>query len=102
MSPGRQHLADAHRIVVKLGTHVVMHDGDLARARIGDLLDSLTRLLVEDLQFFDPAAQIAEFDPARRMERIKLAEQIDELQRGKRVEILVENRVERGMGAVRG
>src|SRR5580692_2777964 len=44
MSPGRQHLADAHRIVVKLGTHVVMHDGDLARARIGDLLDSLARL----------------------------------------------------------
>ncbi|HLK92985.1 MAG TPA: glutamate 5-kinase [Polyangia bacterium] len=44
MSPARQHLADAHRIVVKLGTHVVMHDGDLARDRLGELLDGLARL----------------------------------------------------------
>jgi glutamate 5-kinase len=44
MSPARQHLADAHRIVVKLGTHVVMHDGDLARARIGGIVDSLAGL----------------------------------------------------------
>ena len=44
MSPARQHLADAHRIVVKLGTHVVMHDGELARERIGGIVDSLAGL----------------------------------------------------------
>jgi glutamate 5-kinase len=44
MSPARQHLADAHRIVVKLGTHVVMHDGELARERIGAIVDSLAGL----------------------------------------------------------
>jgi glutamate 5-kinase len=44
MSSSRQHLADAHRIVVKLGTHVVMHDGELARERLGELLDGLGRL----------------------------------------------------------
>ena len=33
MSAARQHLADAHRIVVKLGTHVVAHDGELALER---------------------------------------------------------------------
>jgi len=44
MSDARQHLADAHRIVVKLGTHVVMRDGgELAHERIGDIADSLAR-----------------------------------------------------------
>ena len=44
MTPARQHLADAHRIVVKLGTHVVMHDGELARDRLSELVDGLARL----------------------------------------------------------
>ncbi len=38
-------LADAHRIVVKLGTHVVTHDGvELAAARVSGLVDSVARL----------------------------------------------------------
>ncbi len=45
MSVARRHLADAHRIVVKLGTHVVMRDdAELARERIGDIVDGLARL----------------------------------------------------------
>jgi glutamate 5-kinase len=45
MSPGRQHLSDAHRIVVKLGTHVVTHDGvELALGRLMALVESMARL----------------------------------------------------------
>jgi glutamate 5-kinase len=45
MSVARQHLADAHRIVVKLGTHVVTHDGvELALGRVMGLVESLARL----------------------------------------------------------
>jgi glutamate 5-kinase len=49
MSPSpfsaRQQLADAHRIVVKLGTHVVTHDGvELALGRVMALVESLARL----------------------------------------------------------
>jgi glutamate 5-kinase len=45
MSPARQHLADAHRIVVKLGTHVVTHDGvELALGRVMGLVESMARL----------------------------------------------------------
>src|SRR6476661_5421497 len=41
----RKHLADAHRIVVKVGTHVVTHDGvELARERIDSIVGSLARL----------------------------------------------------------
>jgi len=43
--PGRRQLADAHRIVVKLGTHVVMHDGvELALGRLMGLVESMARL----------------------------------------------------------
>ncbi len=45
MSPTRRSLADAHRLVVKLGTHVVTHDGvDLAIERLRGLIESLARL----------------------------------------------------------
>ena len=45
MSPARQQLADAHRIVVKLGTHVVTHDGvELALGRVMGIVESLARL----------------------------------------------------------
>jgi len=45
MSGARQHLAEAHRIVVKLGTHVVMRDGaELARDRIEAIVGSLAAL----------------------------------------------------------
>ena len=45
MSEARKHLADAHRIVVKVGTHVVMHDGvDLALGRIMEIVEGLARL----------------------------------------------------------
>jgi len=45
MSGARQHLAEAHRIVVKLGTHVVMRDGaELARERIESIVGSLAAL----------------------------------------------------------
>ena len=45
MSPARQQLADAHRIVVKVGTHVVTHDGvELALGRVMALVESLARL----------------------------------------------------------
>jgi glutamate 5-kinase len=41
----RRSLADAHRIVVKLGTHVVTRDGtSLAVDRLMDLVDSVARL----------------------------------------------------------
>src|SRR6478609_5101825 len=41
----RKHLADAHRIVVKVGTHVVTHDGvDLALGRIMEIVEGLARL----------------------------------------------------------
>jgi glutamate 5-kinase len=41
----RKHLADAHRIVVKVGTHVVMHDGvELALGRIMEIVEGLARL----------------------------------------------------------
>jgi len=44
-SEARRHLADAHRIVVKLGTHVVTHDGvELALGRIMGIVESLARL----------------------------------------------------------
>ncbi len=44
-SESRRHLADAHRIVVKLGTHVVTHDGvELALGRIMEIVESLARL----------------------------------------------------------
>src|SRR3954469_17488991 len=45
MSEARRALADAHRIVVKLGTHVVTHDGvELALGRLMGLVESLARL----------------------------------------------------------
>src|SRR5437763_2634773 len=44
-SEARKHLADAHRIVVKLGTHVVTHDGvELALGRVMGLVESMARL----------------------------------------------------------
>jgi len=45
MSDSRRHLADAHRIVVKLGTHVVTDDGvELALPRLTDIVDGVARL----------------------------------------------------------
>src|SRR3954468_12205289 len=45
MSQARRQLADAHRIVVKLGTHVVTHDGvELALGRLMGLVESMARL----------------------------------------------------------
>jgi glutamate 5-kinase len=45
VSESRRHLNDAHRIVVKVGTHVVTHDGvELALGRIMDIVESLARL----------------------------------------------------------
>jgi len=45
MSEARRALADAHRIVVKLGTHVVTHDGvELALGRLMGLVESMARL----------------------------------------------------------
>src|SRR5215831_1297436 len=45
MLPARRQLADAHRIVIKLGTHVVTHDGvELALGRLMGLVESLARL----------------------------------------------------------
>ena len=45
MSAARQHLRDAHRVVVKLGTHVVAQDGGApALDRIGAIVESLARL----------------------------------------------------------
>ncbi len=45
MSVARKQLADAHRIVVKLGTHVVTHDGiELALGRVMGLVESMARL----------------------------------------------------------
>jgi len=45
MSLARKQLADAHRIVVKLGTHVVTHDGvELALGRVMGLVESMARL----------------------------------------------------------
>ena len=45
MSAARKQLADAHRIVVKLGTHVVTHDGiELALGRVMGLVESMARL----------------------------------------------------------
>ncbi|HET6198136.1 MAG TPA: hypothetical protein VFE12_20395, partial [Acetobacteraceae bacterium] len=44
-SEARKHLRDAHRIVVKVGTHVVMHDGvELALGRIMEIVEGLARL----------------------------------------------------------
>jgi glutamate 5-kinase len=44
-SQARKHLADAHRIVVKVGTHVVTHDGvELALGRIMEIVEGLARL----------------------------------------------------------
>jgi glutamate 5-kinase len=44
-SEARKQLADAHRIVVKVGTHVVMHDGvELALGRIMEIVEGLARL----------------------------------------------------------
>jgi len=44
-SEARKHLADAHRIVVKVGTHVVTHDGvELALGRIMEIVEGLARL----------------------------------------------------------
>lgn len=45
MSQARQQLAEAHRIVVKVGTHVVTHDGvELALGRMMEIVESLARL----------------------------------------------------------
>src|SRR3954452_25177782 len=45
MSLVRRSLRDAHRIVVKLGTHVVTHDGvELALGRLMGLVESMVRL----------------------------------------------------------
>ncbi len=45
MSAARRELAEAHRIVVKLGTHVVMRDGvELAQDRIEEIVGSLADL----------------------------------------------------------
>src|SRR4051812_10076345 len=45
LSPARRQLAAAHRIVVKLGTHVVTHDGiELALGRLMGIVESLARL----------------------------------------------------------
>src|SRR5450432_282808 len=45
MSESRRHLADAQRIVVKLGTHVVTDDGvDLALGRLTDIIEGVARL----------------------------------------------------------
>jgi glutamate 5-kinase len=45
MSESRRHLADAQRIVVKLGTHVVTDDGvELALARLTDIVEGVARL----------------------------------------------------------
>lgn len=45
MSSSRRHLGDAHRIVVKLGTHVVTHDGvELALGRLMGLIEGMARL----------------------------------------------------------
>ncbi|HSS39014.1 MAG TPA: glutamate 5-kinase, partial [Polyangia bacterium] len=45
MSAARRELAEAHRIVVKLGTHVVMREGaELARDRIDEIVASLADL----------------------------------------------------------
>jgi glutamate 5-kinase len=44
----RKQLADAHRIVVKLGTHVVTHDGiELALGRLMGIVESLARLRLQ-------------------------------------------------------
>src|SRR2546421_6276191 len=45
MSAARRELAEAHRIVVKLGTHVVMRDGaELAHDRIDEIVGTLADL----------------------------------------------------------
>src|SRR6266404_3649840 len=45
MSESRRHLADAQRIVVKLGTHVVTNDGvELAQGRLTDIVEGVARL----------------------------------------------------------
>ena len=45
MSEARRHLAQAQRIVVKLGTHVVTDDGvELALERITDIIEGVARL----------------------------------------------------------
>src|SRR6476659_6022327 len=45
MLTAREQLRDAHRIVVKLGTHVVTHDGiELALGRVMALVESMARL----------------------------------------------------------
>jgi glutamate 5-kinase len=45
VSSARRHLADAHRIVIKLGTHVITHDGvELALGRLMGLVESMARL----------------------------------------------------------
>ncbi len=64
-----------------------------------ELFDGLARLLIEDFEFLDAAAQVAELGAARGVDRVKLGEQIDELQSGERVEVFVEDRLERGIGA---
>ena len=66
-----------------------------------EFLDRLARLLVEHLEFLDAAAQIAQLGAARRVDRVKLRQQIDELQGRKRVEIFVENRFERRIRPLR-
>ena len=45
MSESRHLLKDAHRIVVKLGTHVVTDDGlELARERLTDIVEGVAQL----------------------------------------------------------
>src|SRR5262245_18040441 len=45
MSPTRRTLGDSHRLVIKLGTHVVTQDGvNLATARLDALIESMARI----------------------------------------------------------
>jgi glutamate 5-kinase len=43
-SSNRAALAQTHRLVVKLGTHVVIHDGEVAAERVGNIVQGLVRL----------------------------------------------------------
>jgi glutamate 5-kinase len=43
-SSNRAALAETHRLVVKLGTHVVIHDGEVAAERVGNIVQGLVRL----------------------------------------------------------
>src|SRR5919205_294783 len=47
MSESRRHLPDAHRIVVKLGTHVVTHDGVELAVGQGHLMGVYTQAFAQ-------------------------------------------------------